>query len=135
MYSQNQSQTQKYNQNVPQQASHTVFFNDQPRDTLGRSENYPIFQQNKNMTNKHLIRFQPHYSEDEEYYHQNQQRFNANQQKNQWNIDQPDPIYQPDLFEPNTRNKQIRQTRHNPTSYNNSIQSENSVNVQNYQPI
>ena len=38
-----------------------------------------------------------------------------NQNKN-WNIDQPDPIYQSDLFEPDTRNEQTRQTRHNPTS-------------------
>ena len=35
------------------EASHTVFFNDQPRPTMDRSENYPFFQQNKNMTNKH----------------------------------------------------------------------------------
>ena len=82
MYSQNQKQTKNYKQNVPQQASHTAFFNDQPRATLGPNESYPFFQQNKNMTNKHHIRNQPHYSEDEEYYHQNQQRFNANQQKN-----------------------------------------------------
>ena len=69
------------------------------------------------MTNKHNIRNQPHYSEDEEYYHQNQQRFNKNQQINKWNNDQPDPTYQPDLFEPYTRNekkndKQDRTQRH-----------------------
>ena len=86
------------------------------------------------MTNKHHIRNQPHYSEDEEHYHQNQQRFNANQQNNKWNIDQPDPIYQPDLFEAYTRNEQIRQKRYNPTSYNNNIQSQNPVNAQSYQP-
>ena len=51
------------------------------------------------MTNKHHIRNQPHYTEDEEDSHQNQQRFNASQQNNKWNIDQPDPIYQPDFFE------------------------------------
>ena len=33
MNSQNQSQAQNYYQNVPQQASHTLFFNDQPRVT------------------------------------------------------------------------------------------------------
>ena len=54
MNSQNQSQTQNYNRNVPQQASHTVFINDQTRATLDRSENYPFFQQNKNLTNKHI---------------------------------------------------------------------------------
>ena len=48
-----------------------MFFNDQLRATLDRSENY-----------------QP---------------------------DQPDPYYQPDLFEPYTRNEQ-RQTRHHLTS-------------------
>ena len=70
------------------------------------------------MTNKHHIRNQPHYSEDEEYYHQNQRRFNKNQQNNKWNIDQPDPTYQPDLFEPYTRkeknkhDKQDRTQRH-----------------------
>ena len=45
--SQNQSQSQNYNQSLPQQASHIVFFNDQPRTTLDRSKNYPFFQQNK----------------------------------------------------------------------------------------
>ena len=47
MNSQNQSQAQNYNQNVPEQASHTLFFNDQPRVTMDRSENYPLFQQKK----------------------------------------------------------------------------------------
>ena len=40
MTSQNQSQSE--NQKVPQQTSQPV--NDQPRATLDRSENYPIFQ-------------------------------------------------------------------------------------------
>ena len=84
------------------------------------------------MTNKHHIRNQPSYSEDEEYYHQNQQRFHANQQNYSWNVYQPDRIYQPDLFEQYTRNEQTRQTRHNPTSYNNNFQSENPI--KNYQP-
>ena len=48
------------------QASQSVCFNDQPQATLDRSENYPFLQQNKNITNKHQIRNQPHYSEDEE---------------------------------------------------------------------
>ena len=38
--SQNQSQSQT--QNVPQQASQSVFFNDQPRATLDCSENCPF---------------------------------------------------------------------------------------------
>ena len=46
MNSQNQSQTRNYNQNVLQQASHTVFFNDQPRATMDRIENYPFFKAN-----------------------------------------------------------------------------------------
>ena len=86
------------------------------------------------MTNQHHIRNQPHYSEDEEYYHQNQQRFIKNQQNNKWNIDQPDPTYQSDLFEPYTRNEQTRQRRQNPTSYNKNFQSQNPVHTQNYQP-
>ena len=63
------------------------------------------------MTNKHNIRNQPHYSKYEEYYHPNQQRFNKNQQINKWNNDQPDPTYQPDVFEPYTRKEQTRRTR------------------------
>ena len=51
-----------------------------------------------------------------------------------WNIDQPDPTYEPDLFEPYARNEQRRQTRQNPTSYNKNIQSKNPVHTQNYQP-
>ena len=30
---------------------------------------------------------------------------------NNWNFDQPDPIYRPDLFEPFIRNEQTQQTR------------------------
>ena len=130
--SQSQSQTQKYNRNVPQQASHTVFFNNQPQATLHRSAVYPF--SSKTKTKKHHIRNQLHCSEDEKYYNQNQQRFNTNQQNNNWNIDQPDTIYQPDLFEPNTPNEQTPQTRHNPTSYNNNFQPQNSGNIQSYQP-
>ena len=52
---------------------------------------------------------------------------------NFWNIDQPDSICQPDLFGPHTRNEQTRQTRHNPTSFNNKFQSQNSINTQSYQ--
>ena len=47
MNSQNQSQAHNYKQNVPQQATHTLFFNDQPRVRVDRSENYPLFQQKK----------------------------------------------------------------------------------------
>ena len=53
---------------MPQQASQSVFFSNHPRATLDRSENYPFFQQSKNITSKHHIRNQPHYSEDEEYF-------------------------------------------------------------------
>ena len=42
MNSQSQPQAQNYNQKVPQQASNTVFFNDQPQATTDRSENYPF---------------------------------------------------------------------------------------------
>ena len=96
--------------------SHSIF-NDQPRTTLDCSKNYPFFQQNKKITHKHRIINQPCYSEDEKYYPQNQQRFNKNKQNKKWNIDQPDPTYQPDLFEPYTRKEQTRRTRQNPASY------------------
>ena len=43
-------------------------------------------------------------------------------------------MYQPDLFKPYTRNESTRQTRYNPTSYNNNIQSQNPVKTQKYQP-
>ena len=60
------------------------------------------------MANKHHTRNQPHYSENEDYYSQNQQRFSTNQQNKNWKIDQSDPIYQPNLFEPHTQNEQTR---------------------------
>ena len=47
MNSENQSQAQKHNQKVQQQASHSVLFNNQPRATLDRRENYPFFKQYK----------------------------------------------------------------------------------------
>ena len=53
---------------------------------------------------------------------------------NNWKIDQPDPIYQPDLLEPYTRNKPTRQTRHKPTSYDNNFKSQNPFNTRSYQP-
>ena len=55
-------------------------------------------------------------------------------QNNKWNIDQPEPTYQQDVFEPYTRNEQTRQTRQNPASYNNNFQPQNPVHTQNYQP-
>ena len=100
---QSQSQAQNIHQNVSQQASYTVFFNDQPRATMDRNEIYPFFQQNKKKANKHHTRNQPHYSEDGEYNSQNPQRFSTNQQNKNWNINQKDPIYQSDLFEPFTK--------------------------------
>ena len=78
---------------------------------MDHSENFPFFQQNKNVIKKHLTKNKSHYSEDEDYFRQNQQHFNTNQQINNWNFDQPDPIYQPELFEPFTRVEQTRQTR------------------------
>ena len=101
---------------------------------MDHRENYPFFQQNRNMTTKHHTRNQPNYSEDGEFFSQNQQRFSTNQQKNYWNNDPPGPIYQPALFEPYTRNEQTRRTRHNPTSYRNKFQSKKPINTQKYQP-
>ena len=87
MNSQNQSEAQNYNQHVTQQASQSFFSNGQPRATVDCSKIFPLFQQNKNVTNKHLKRSQSHYSEDEDYYSQNQQCFKANQQKINQNFD------------------------------------------------
>ena len=39
-----QNQSQSKNQIILKQASRSVFFNDQPRASLDRSENYPFFQ-------------------------------------------------------------------------------------------
>ena len=61
---QSQPQAHNHNQNVPQQTSNTVFFNNQPRATTNCSKNYPFFQRNKNMTIKHHTKNQPFYSED-----------------------------------------------------------------------
>ena len=102
MNSQNQSQAQNDNQNVPQQAFHTAFFNDQLQTTTDCSENYHFIQQNKIMTNKHHSRNQPNYSENEDYHSHNQQRLSTNQQNNNWNIDQPYPFLATRYFEPYT---------------------------------
>ena len=121
-------------QNIPQSTSNSVNFNNQPRSTQDRSENYPFFQQNKNNTNKYYTRNQPSYytanssSDDEEYYNQNHQRFYTIQRPRSYSIDQPD------IFEPYTRDEQARQPRNNPKSYNNIFQPQNPVNTQSYQP-
>ena len=99
---QNQPQAQNYSRQVPQQASHSDFFNDQQQAAGDRSKNFPFFQQ-KNLTNKHFQRNQPHYTENEDYFSQNQQQFSTNQKNYEWNFDQPDLIYQPDLFESYTQ--------------------------------
>ena len=41
---------------------------------------------------------------------------------------------QPDVFEPYTRNEQIRKPRNHPTSHNIIFQQQNPVNTQSYQP-
>ena len=60
---------------------------------------------------------QPHYSGDEENCDENE-KFNSNHHHNNWNIDQPDPFYQPALFESCTRNEE-RQGRLHLISYKN----------------
>ena len=58
------------------------------------------------------------------------------QQSNNWKFDQPDPIYEQEIFEPYTRNGQTRQTRQsfplktNSAPYNNVFQSQNPINTQ-----
>ena len=44
-------------------------------------------------------------------------------------------IHQPDIFEPYTRDKQIRQPRKNPTSQNKTFQTQNPIHTQSYQPF
>ena len=65
----------------------------------------------RNNSNKwQFIRSQPHYSEVEDYVHKIQQHHNIIQQKNHWNdINQPDDIFQPDIFEPYMNSQQPRQ--------------------------
>ena len=124
--------TQNYlysqSQNIPQTTSNSVNFHDQPRSSQDQSENYPIFQQNKNKTNKYHTRNQPHFytanyfpSKDEEYYNQNHQRFYSSQKPCSYSFDQPD------IFEAYTQNEQTRQPKNNPTSYNNNFLQQNSV--------
>ena len=66
--------------------------------------------------------------------------FDSNPRNNNLNIDQSDPIYQPDIFEPYTQSEQTRQSRQpfplrqNSISYNKNFQSQNPMNTQNYQP-
>ena len=107
-------------QKKPQPILNSVIFHDQPRSSQDQSGNYPFFQQNKNNTNKFYTKNQPNYyaqksfpSDDEEYYNQNRQRFYSSQRPGSYGDDQPD------IFEPYTRNGQIRQPRKNPSSYNN----------------
>ena len=86
------------------------------------------------MNIKHVLRNRRLYSEDEDYYSQNQQRFSTNHKNNNWKIDQPDPINQPDLFESYTRNEQTRQTRQNSASFNKNFQLQSPVKTQSYPP-
>ena len=81
--------------------ANSVNFNDYPQTSQHRSENYPFFPQNKNITHRCNTRHQkPYYtanyvpSDDEEYYNQS---FYQNQRPRSYNIDQPD------TFEPYTR--------------------------------
>ena len=94
-----------------------------------------FFNKKKKNTNKYHTRNQPHYctpnyflSDDEEFYNQNQQRFYSSRRPRSYSIDQPN------FFPPYTRNEQIRQSRNNPTSYNNIFQQQNPVITQSYQP-
>ena len=96
--------------------------------------NYSFLQQRKNNANKYHTKNQPHHyaqnyspSDDDEYYNQNHQWFSSNQRPRFYSIDQPD------IFEPYTRNEQIKQPRTNPTPYNNNFQQQNLVNTHSYQ--
>ena len=133
MNTQNYSYSQS--QNIPQSTSNSVNFNDQPRYSQDQSKNYPFFQQNKKNTNRYHTRNQPIFytanyfpSDDEAYYNQSHQRFNLGQRHRSYSFDQPD------IFEPYTRDEQIRQPRNSPTSYNKIFQPQNPVNTQSYQP-
>ena len=54
-------------------------------------------------------------------------RYFSSQRPRSYNIDQID------IFEPYTRDEQIRQPRNNPMSYNNNFQQQNPVSTQSYQ--
>ena len=101
-----------------------------PRTSQEQSGNYPFFHQNKNNTIKYHTRNQSHFyaqnyfpSDDEEYYKRNHLRFYSSQKPRSYSIDQPD------IFEPFTRNEQIRQPRNNPISYNNIFRQQNPVDT------
>ena len=133
MNTQNYSHSQS--QNIPHPNSNPVNFKAQPRSLPNQTENYTFFLQNKNHTNRYHTRNQPPYytanyflSDDEEYYNQNHQRFYLSQRFRSYSFDQPD------IFEPYTRDEQIRQPRKNPTSYKHIFQPQNPVNTQSYQP-
>ena len=122
-------------QNVPQQFLNSVNFHDQPRSSLEQNGNYPFFQQQKNNANKYYTKNQPHHyaqsffpSDDDEYYNQNHQQFSSNQRPRFYSINQPD------IFEPNKQNEQMRQLRSNPTTYNNNFQQQDPVKTHSYQP-
>ena len=107
MNTQNYSFSQS--QSIPKPTLNSVSFNDQPRSSQDQSENYPVFHQ-KNNTNRYITRNQPPYytanyfpSDDREYYNQNHQQFYLSQRPRSYSIDQPD------IFEPYTRDEQIRQ--------------------------
>ena len=103
----------------------SFFFNDQQRDTVDRSEEFPLLHQSKNINAKQFTRNQPHYSEDEDYFQPKPTTIYHKSTKNSWNIDQPDPICQPDLFELYTRNAKTRQSRQNFPPKQNSYKNNN----------
>ena len=95
MNTQNCSYSQS--KNIPEPTSNSVNFNDQPRSSYDQRENYPLFQQNKNNTNRYHTRNQPPYytanyfpSDYEEFYNKNHQQFYFSQRHRSYSSDQPD---------------------------------------------
>ena len=95
-------------QNLQQPSSSSVNIKDYPQILQDQSENYPVFQQNKNNIQEIESRHQTHFyttnyfpSDNEEYNNQNHQQFYQNQRPRSYNMDQPD------IFEPYTREEHI----------------------------
>ena len=124
---------------MSQHISQSVFFNDQLRATLDHSKNGSFFHQNKNITKKHHIRIQSHYSEDETTIIKiNNVSIQISKTKNGTLINQIlsiNQIFSNYIHETNKHDKQdITQQKYNIKHSYNNFQSQNAVNTQNYQP-
>ena len=121
--------------NPQQHTSNFVNFNDNQHIPTDPSENYPFFQQNKNSKQPYQNKqktpyYTPNYhsSDDDDFHDQNHQQNFPNQRLHSYHV------YQPDIFEPYTREQHMRQPRSNQEPQNNNFYSQNPANTDYYQP-